>query len=164
MQNYLKLGQGLMKHLPQAKGSSAAVKLGKEGIEALAKENPELGRVVAELTGGAKNPTLEIAQKAQGNYAIAGFKIRSGETVLGKGAYSTSQGARGIVEKMHVENGDIITTISKEGEDVVSRSASKKELARAAQEKAKASHPLFRGQRGFRNPPSCNGSGNRLCG
>ena len=136
MADYLHLGQVLMRHLPSSKGSSSTVKLGKEGIEALVKKNPELGQVVAEFTEGIKNPTLEIAQKAQGNYAIAGFKIRSGETVLGKGAYSTSQGAKGVVEKMHVEKGDIITTISKEGEEVVTSSVSKKDLARAAQEKA----------------------------
>ena len=137
MANYLKLGQGLMRHLPQAKGSSSTVKLGKEGIEALAKKNPELGKVIAEFTEGIKNPTLEIAQKVQGNYAIAGFKIRSGETVLGKGAYSTSKGAKGIIEKMHVEKGDAITTIFKEGEEVISKSASKKELEKLAIEKKK---------------------------
>lgn len=149
MANYLKLGQGLMRHLPQAKGSSSTVKLGKEGIEALAKKNPELGKVIAEFTEGIKNPTLEIAQKAQGNYAIAGFRIRSGETVLGKGAYSTSQGAKGIVEKMHVEKGDIITTITKEGELVVSKNVSKKDLARAAQEKAKASEFMTKEVKGL---------------
>lgn len=139
MANYLQLGQGLMKHLPTAEGCTSTVKLSKKGIEALAKKNPELGKVIEEMTKGAENPTLEIAQKAQGNYAIAGFKIRNGETILGKGAYSTSTGANGVVEKMHVESGDIITTVTKEGNKVVSKNVSKSELAKAAQEKAKAS-------------------------
>ena len=139
MANYLQLGQGLMKHLPTAEGCTSTVKLSKKGIEALAKKNSELGKVIEGMTRGAENPTLEIAQKAKGNYAIAGFKIRNGETVLGKGAYSTSTGANGVVEKMHVESGDIITTVTKEGDKVVSKNVSKSELAKAAQEKAKAS-------------------------
>lgn len=140
MANYLQLGQALAKHLPMTEGCTSTVKLSKKGIEALSKKNPELGKVISEFTEGATNPTLEIAQKAQGNYAIAGFKIRSGETVLGKGAYSTSTGAKGAVEKMHVEKGDIITTISKEGNaEAVVSDVSKTDLVKAAQEKAKAS-------------------------
>ena len=114
MANYLQLGQGLMKHFPQMEGCTSTIKLGKKGLEQLSKKNPELGKAIAELTEGVSNPTIEIAQKAQGNYAIAGFKIRNGETVLSKGAYSTSNGANGVVEKMHLEQDGIITTISKE--------------------------------------------------
>ena len=114
MVNYLQLGQGLMKHLPQGDGCTSTIKLGKRGLEQLSKKNPELGKTIAEFTEGASNPTMEIVQKAQGNYAIAGFKIRNGETVLSKGAYSTSNGANGVVEKMHLEQDGIITTISKE--------------------------------------------------
>lgn len=139
MANYLQFGQNLMKHLPQAEGCTSTVKLSKKGIEALAKKNPELGKAVAEFTEGATNPTIEIAQKAQGNYAIAGFKIRNGETILGKGAYSTSTGANGVVEKMHVEKGDVISTIAKEGDNVVAKDVTKSELRQLAQEKAKAS-------------------------
>ena len=152
MANYLQLGQGLMKHLPTAEGCTSTVKLSKKGIEALAKKNPELGKVIEGMTRGAENPTLEIAQKAKGNYAIAGFKIRNGETILGKGAYSTSTGANGVVEKMHVESGDIITTVTKEGDKVVSKNVSKSELAKAAQEKAKASEyttKVRKGKKGF---------------
>ena len=114
MTNYLQLGQNLMKHFPQMEGCTSTIKLGKKGLEQLSKKNPELGKAIAELTEGVSNPTIEIAQKAQGNYAIAGFKIRNGETVLSKGAYSTSNGANGVVEKMHLEQDGIITTISKE--------------------------------------------------
>ena len=114
MANYLQLGQGLIKHFPQMEGCTSTIKLGKKGLEQLSKKNPELGKAIAELTEGVSNPTIEIAQKAQGNYAIAGFKIRNGETVLSKGAYSTSNGANGVVEKMHLEQDGIITTISKE--------------------------------------------------
>lgn len=152
MANYLQLGQSLMKHLPTAEGCTSTVKLSKKGIEALAKKNPELGKVIEGITKGAENPTLEIAQKAQGNYAIAGFKIRNGETILGKGAYSTSTGANGVVEKMHVESGDIITTVTKEGDKVVSKDVSKSDLARVAQEKAKASEyttQVRKGRKGF---------------
>lgn len=99
MTNYLQLGQNLMKHLPQGDGCTSTIKLGKRGLEQLSKKNPELGKTIAEFTEGASNPTMEIVQKAQGNYAIAGFKIRNGETVLSKGAYSTSNGANGVVEK-----------------------------------------------------------------
>ena len=138
--NILKLGQGLAKCLPMSEGCASTVKLSKQGIEALAKKNPELGNILSGITEGAANPTLEIMHKAQGNYAIAGFRIKSGETVLGKGAYSTSNGANGVVEKMHFEKGDVITTISKEGkaEPIISET-SKTELAKAAQERAKAS-------------------------
>ena len=110
MANYLQFGQNLMKHLPQAEGCTSTVKLSKKGIEALAKKNPELGKAVAEFTEGATNPTIEIAQKAQGNYAIAGFKIRNGETILGKGAYSTSTGANGVVEKINNERISLLWT------------------------------------------------------
>ena len=82
MANYLQLGQGLMKHFPQMEGCTSTIKLGKKGLEQLSKKNSELGKAIAELTEGVSNPTIEIAQKAQVNYAIAGFKIRNGETVL----------------------------------------------------------------------------------
>ena len=137
MANYLQLGQGLMKHLPTAEGCTSTVKLSKKGIEALAKKNPELGKVIEGMTRGAENPTLEIAQKAKGNYAIAGFKVRNGKTVLGKGAYSTSTGANGVVEKMHVESGDIITTVTKEGDKVVSKDVTKADLEKLAVERLK---------------------------
>ena len=141
MANYLlQFGQAIAKHLPMTEGCTSTVKLSKKGIEALAKKNPEFGKAIAEVTEGATNPTIEIAQKAQGNYAIASFKIRSGETVIGKGAYSTSTGANGAVEKMHFEKGDIVTTVSKEGSaNPVTKEVSKTELARIEQEKAKAS-------------------------
>ena len=118
MANYLQFGQALAKHLPMSEGCTSTVKLGKKGIEALAKKNPELGKVIAEFTEGVTNPTLEIAQKAQGNYAIAGFKIKNGETILGKGAYSTSTGAKGAVEKMHIETINMVHRICKEGDNI----------------------------------------------
>ncbi len=137
MANYLRFGQSLMKYLPTAEGCTSTVKLSKKGIESLAKKNPELGKVIEEMTRGAENSTLEIAQKAKGNYAIAGFKIRNGETVLGKGAYSTSTGANGVVEKMHVESGDIITTVTKEGDKIVSKDVTKADLEKLALERLK---------------------------
>ena len=140
MANYLQLGQALAKHLPMTEGCTSTVKLSKKGIEALAKKNPEFGKAIAEVTEGVANPTLEVAQKAQGNYAIAGFKIKNGETVIGKGAYSTSAGTNGTVEKMHFEKGDIIANVFREGSaNPVTKEVSKAELARIKQEKAKAS-------------------------
>ena len=127
MANYLQLGQALAKHLPMTEGCNSTVRLSKKGIEALAKKNPEFGKAIAEITEGVTNPTLEIAQKAQGNYAVASFKIRNGETIVGKGAYSTSTGANGAVEKMHVEKGNIVHRIHKE-KDVISEIATFKPI------------------------------------
>ena len=108
-------------------GCASTVKLGKKGIESLTKKNPELGKAIAEFSEGVSNPTLEIAQKAESNYAVASFRIRNGETILGKGAYSTSKGAEGAIEKMHVEKNNIIHTIYKEG-DVISDMATFKPI------------------------------------
>ena len=60
MIDYSKLVQGLMKNIPQTKECSTTVKLGKECIEKLSKEI---------------HPTLDIAQKAQGNYGKASLKL-----------------------------------------------------------------------------------------
>ncbi len=127
MANYLQFGQAIAKHLPMSEGCASTVKLSKKGIEALAKKNPEFGKAIAEVTEGVTNPTLEIAQKAQGNYAIASFKIRNGETVIGKGAYSTSAGAKGTAEKVHFEKGNMVHSIYKEG-DVISEIATFKPI------------------------------------
>lgn len=135
MANYLQFGQGLMKHLPTAAGCTSTVKLSKKGMEVLSKKDPELGIIIDKMTQGATNPILEIAQKAQGNYAIASFKLKNGETLLCKGAYSTSNSTKGIVEKIHVENDDIITTVTKEGEKVISKDVSKSDLGKTVQEK-----------------------------
>lgn len=67
MVDYLKLGQGLMKNIPQTNGGSTTVKLGKECIEKLSKEI---------------HPTLDIAQKVQGNYGIASLKLSTGDTAV----------------------------------------------------------------------------------
>lgn len=111
MVDYFKLGQGLIKAFPTTEGT---ISLGEKGIKSFAKRNPELGKSITELTDGVTNPTIEIVQKAQGNYSIACFKLKSGENLLEKGAYSTSGGSNGIVEKVHVESDGLITTMSKE--------------------------------------------------
>lgn len=114
MVNYLQLGQSLMKHFPQTEGCTSTIKIGKKGMEALGKRNPELSKLFSELTNGITEPTVEMAQKIKGNYGIAGFKIYSGDSVISKGAYSISQKADDVVEKVHIESDGIITKIAKE--------------------------------------------------
>ena len=50
MANYLQFGQALAKYLPMSEGCTSTVKLSKKGIEALAKKNPELGKVIEGMT------------------------------------------------------------------------------------------------------------------
>lgn len=111
MVNYFEIGKCLVKNFSISEGCTSSVKLNKKGIQQLSEKNPELGKTLTELTEGVDNPIIEIAQKAQNNYGVAGFKIRSGNTVLSKGAYSVSDSG---VEKVHIEKDGVITTLSKE--------------------------------------------------
>lgn len=114
MTNYLEIGRALMKHLPLLDNSTQTIKLGQNAINTLSKKNPELGKILTGLTEGIAEPTIEIAQKAKANYAIAGFKVHSGNKLLTKGAYSSSKGSNGIVEKAHVEANGVLTKIASE--------------------------------------------------
>lgn len=111
MIDYFNLGQAFIKNFQTTEGT---ILLGEKGIKSFAKKNPELGKGLSELTEGITNPAIEILQKAQGNYSIACFKLKSGENLLEKGVYSTSKGTNGVVEKVHVESDGLITTMSKE--------------------------------------------------
>ena len=111
MLDYFKLGQGIINNFPTTEGS---ISLGEKGIQAFQKKNPELKESLDELTKDVTNPSIEIAQKAQGNYSIAYFKLKSGNKLLKQGAYSTTKSPDGVVEKVHVEADGLVTTMSKE--------------------------------------------------
>ena len=115
MVNYFEIGKCLMKNIPLAEGCASSFRLNQKGIQNITEKNPELGKALSELTEGIDNPSIELAQKAQGNYGVAGFKIKSGGNTVVKGAYSTAEGTLGTCEKVHIEENGIITNITKEG-------------------------------------------------
>ena len=65
MANYLQFGQALAKHLPMTEGCTSTVKLGKKGIEALSKKNPELGKVIEgmDIVHNIENVEVKILEK-----------------------------------------------------------------------------------------------------
>lgn len=114
MVDYFEIGKCLMKNIPLAEGCSASFRVNQKGIQNITEKNPELGKALSELTEGIENPTVEIAQKAQGNYGVASFKIKSENNIVTKGAYSSSEGTLGNCEKVHIEENGVITNLTKE--------------------------------------------------
>lgn len=81
----------LVNYVPKAEGSQGTIKLAAKQLEQIAEKEPEVGKVIQELTKGAKNPTLEIGYKAQSNYSIAGMRLRDGKNTLASGAVSLNR-------------------------------------------------------------------------
>ena len=54
----------------------------------ITKENKEAGKVFKALTKGAKDPKIDVAYKAQSNYAIAAIRVKDGGKVYANGAVS----------------------------------------------------------------------------
>ena len=81
----------LVSYVPKAEGSQGTIKLAAKQLEQIAEKEPEVGKVIQELTKGAKNPTLEIGYKAQSNYSIAGMRLRDGKNTLASGAVSLNR-------------------------------------------------------------------------
>lgn len=100
MANLMGIVGKVMNFIPKTQGAKGALSLGPKQLAELAKNNAKAGRVINGLTKGVKNPTLDIAYKAQQNYSIAGIKLRDGRKVLGQGAVSvTNPGSRDAVIK-----------------------------------------------------------------
>ena len=76
--------------LAKMEGSAGKVTLSKTQLEALGENHQNLGEVIRKLTKNLTDPKLDVAYKAESNYAIAGLRLRDGRKVVGQGAASIS--------------------------------------------------------------------------
>ena len=90
----------VIKVLPKTEGAAGKITLGRTQIEALGNQNQNAKRLVHETLNSLKNPKLDLAYKAESNYAIAGLRLRDGKEVVGQGAVSiTNPGSSQAVVK-----------------------------------------------------------------
>lgn len=90
----------IVRILPKTEGAAGRITLGRTQLKMLGKQGKEVGELVQKALKGTKEPKLDIAYKAESNYAIAGMRLRDGKTVLGQGAVSiTNPGSSQAVVK-----------------------------------------------------------------
>ena len=98
-----KIMSKIVKALPKTEGAAGKITLGRVQLEAIAKKDQEAGKVIKQALNGLKDPKLDVAYKAESNYAIAGMRLRDGKQVLNQGAVSiTNPGTSQAVVKYHV--------------------------------------------------------------
>lgn len=86
--------------LPKTEGAAGRITLGRTQLMELAKKDQKAAQLIQKGLSGTKNPKLDIAYKAESNYAIAGMRLRDGKQVLGQGAVSiTNPGSSQAVIK-----------------------------------------------------------------
>ena len=90
----------IVRMLPKTEGAAGRITLGRTQLKILGKQGKEVGELVQKALKGTKEPKLDLAYKAESNYAIAGMRLRDGKTVLGQGAVSiTNPGSSQAVVK-----------------------------------------------------------------
>ncbi len=95
-----KIMSKIVKALPKTEGAAGKITLGRTQLEALGNQNQNAKRLVHETLNSLKNPKLDLAYKAESNYAIAGLRLRDGKEVVGQGAVSiTNPGSSQAVVK-----------------------------------------------------------------
>lgn len=99
----------IVKILPKAEGSAGKITLGRTQLTELAKQDKQAGKLIQKTLENAKEPALDIAYKAEANYAIAGMKVRDGKKVIGQGAVSiTNPGSSEAVVKYRASAGQTL--------------------------------------------------------
>lgn len=95
-----KIMSKIVKALPKTEGAAGKITLGRTQLEALGNQNQNAKRLVHATLNSLKNPKLDLAYKAESNYAIAGLRLRDGKEVVGQGAVSiTNPGSSQAVVK-----------------------------------------------------------------
>lgn len=90
----------IVRILPKTEGAAGRITLGRTQLKMLGKQDKKVGELVQKALKGTKEPKLDLAYKAESNYAIAGMRLRDGKTVLGQGAVSiTNPGSSQAVVK-----------------------------------------------------------------
>ena len=98
-----KIMSKIVKALPKTEGAAGKITLGRTQLEALGKKDKKTGELIQKALNGLKDPKLDVAYKAESNYAIAGMRLRDGKQVLNQGAVSiTNPGTSQAVVKYHV--------------------------------------------------------------
>ena len=98
-----KIMSRIVKALPKTEGAAGKITLGRTQLEALGKKDKKTGELIQKALNGLKDPKLDVAYKAESNYAIAGMRLRDGKQVLNQGAVSiTNPGTSQAVVKYHV--------------------------------------------------------------
>lgn len=99
----------IVKILPKTEGSAGKITLGRTQLTELAKQDKQAGKLIQKTLENAKEPALDIAYKAEANYAIAGMKVRDGKKVIGQGAVSiTNPGSSEAVVKYRASAGQTL--------------------------------------------------------
>ncbi len=88
MVNFMNIASKIVRALPKTEGAAGKITLGRTQLEALAKEDKKAGELIQKALRGIKEPKLDVAYKAESNYAIAGMRLRDGKKVVGNGAVS----------------------------------------------------------------------------
>ncbi len=104
-----KLMTKIVRTLPKLQGSAGRMKLSAQQLEQMAKGDKVAEKTVRHILANTENPVLEVAYKAEQNYAIAGMRLQDGKKVLGQGAVSlTNPGTPRSVVKYHLagQNGN----------------------------------------------------------
>lgn len=95
-----KIMSKIVRSLPKTEGAAGKITLGRTQIEALGNQNQNAKRLVHATLNSLENPKLDLAYKAESNYAIAGLRLRDGKEVVGQGAVSiTNPGSSQAVVK-----------------------------------------------------------------
>lgn len=90
----------IVKMLPQTEGAAGRITLGRTQLTQIAQQDQKVAKAINKALEKTTNPKLDIAYKAESNYAIAGMRLRDGKQVIGQGAVSiTNPGSSQAVVK-----------------------------------------------------------------
>lgn len=100
MVNFMNIASKIVRALPKTEGAAGKITLGRTQLEALGKQDKKAGELIRKALKGIEDPKLDVAYKAESNYAIAGMRLRDGRQVLNQGAVSiTNPGTSKAVVK-----------------------------------------------------------------
>ena len=101
----------VVKTISKMEGSAGKITLTPKQVERMAGQN---GKAVSKLMSDLGASHVDVAYKAESNYAIAGLKLRNGKNVVGSGAVSIQNpGTQNTVVKYRAsvgENGKVLTS------------------------------------------------------
>ena len=90
----------IVKMIPKTEGAAGRITLGRTQLTQIAQQDKKVAKVINKALEKTTNPKLDIAYKAESNYAIAGMRLRDGKKVIGQGAVSiTNPGSSQAVVK-----------------------------------------------------------------
>ena len=103
MVNFMNIASKIVRALPKTEGAAGRITLERTQLEVLGKQGKKAGELIQKALRGIKDPKLDVAYKAESNYAIAGMRLRDGKQVLNQGSISiTNPGTSKAVVKHRV--------------------------------------------------------------